>query len=164
MIQNERCHVKTLRVTLAGLLLVGLMTLPGLAWPQDAAQMEAELEALLRPFRTMGTKGFETSWPDGKPKEKYSVAADGTVSYAKFYPAGNFAVKYQRKPDGAITYERWHGNGRSAAILTRDPRIMAYTSYWPDGTPREKFQSNFQTKDRFYIRHDEQGRQVVPQP
>ncbi len=156
--------MKTLRPWLAILIFTVALSAPLLAQPQDAAQMEAELEALLRPLANLGSEGFQTSWPDGQPKEKYTVTADGTASYAKFYPAGNYAVKYQRKPDGAVTYERWHGNGRSAAMLTRDPRIMAYVSYWPTGITREKFQTNFQTKARFYVRYDEQGKQVIPRP
>lgn len=154
--------MRILRVALAILALVGLFTAPVLAQPQNAAEMEADLRALLRTYETMGKKSFETAWPDGKPKEKYTVAEDGTVSYTKFYPAGNTAVVYQRKTDGAVSYERWHGNGQSAAKLTRDPRIMAYTSYWPSGIVKEKFQSNAHTKDRFYIRNDEQGKQVIP--
>ena len=154
--------MKTLRCVLSLLLLAGLLTAPLLALPQDAAQKEAEIRVLLRTYEQMGRKDFETTWPDGKPKEKYTVASDGTVSYAKFFPAGNYAVKYQRRKDGTLSYERWHGNGQEAVILTRDPRITAWTSYWPSGLPFEKFQANAEKKLRSYVRYDEQGKQVIP--
>lgn len=156
--------MRLLRNLFAALALVGLLTAPLLAEPQNTKQMKAEVDALLATYAKMGKKNFETTYPDGKVKEKYTVAADGTVSYAKFFPAGNFAVKYQRKVDGSISYEKWYGNGQAAVILTRDPRITAYVGYWPSAVTKEKFQWNAQAKDGFYLRYDEQGKQVVPAP
>jgi hypothetical protein len=37
-----------------------------------------------------------------------------------------------------------------------------YTSYWPSGQKKGKYQKNFQTKDRFYTAHDADGKQVYP--
>lgn len=156
--------MRFLRSVLAAMALACLLTAPLLAEPRDVKQMKAEVDALLQTYADMGRKGFETTYPDGKVKEKYSVAEDGTVSYGKFFPAGNFAVKYQRKVDGSISYEKWYGNGKAAVILTRDSRITAWVGYWQSGITREKFQWNSQAKDGFYLRYDEKGKQVVPAP
>ena len=49
-----------------------------------------------------------------------------------------------------------------AREVAKFERIVDYTSYWPNGQKKGKYQKNFQTKDRFYTAHDADGRQVYP--
>ena len=63
---------------------------------------------------------------------------------------------------GAVIYEKKFGDGKDAIIIKKDERIVDYTSYWPNGQKKGKYQKNFQTKDRFYTAHDADGRQVYP--
>jgi antitoxin component YwqK of YwqJK toxin-antitoxin module len=147
---------------------ITLAVLVVLAWapavralPQNAHQMWTELKVLLEEYKSL-KKPFETRWPSGAVKEKCTVEADGTVSYTRFFPAGNVAVTYQRKVDGVAFYQRNSGDGKTVEVLHDDPRICDYTSWWPNGQVKEKFQYNRHTKSMFYIRYDEQGRQVIP--
>ena len=140
------------------LLLSGLVV----AQPRSLKEVEREINDLLLGFQKMGKKSFETKWPDGKLMEKYTVEKDGKVSYTKLYPAGNTAVSYQSTPGGTVTYERWHGNGKDAVLLKSDGRIIDYTSYWPNGQKKAKYQRNKHTKESFLVSNDEKGKQVFP--
>lgn len=142
--------------------LVLWLILPAAALPQSTASIEADIQTILKPFEKMGKKDFETKWPEGQTKEKYTVAKDGTVSYTKFFPAGNYATRHQKTPTGAITYEKWYGNGKESTLLKQDERTVDYTTYWPSGLKKVKFQRNRLTKEKFFTANDETGKQVHP--
>lgn len=146
---------------------VGMMLALGLG--QVAAQLrspeavEADIASILRPFGSLGKKSFKTSWPGGQVKEAYTVDK-GKVSYAKFFPSGNIAINYQKSKSGSVVYEKKYGDGKDAVIIKKDERIVDYTSYWPSGQKKGKYQKNFQTKDKYYVAYDADGRQVYPAP
>jgi hypothetical protein len=126
--------------------------------------VENYIRETLEPFQYMGKKSFTTHWPKGSVKEAYQVGKDGKVSYTKFFPAGNTAITYQKTSSGSVIYEKKYGDGKDAVIIKKDERIVDYTSYWPNGQKKGKYQRNAQTKDRYYIAHDPDGRQVYPRP
>lgn len=145
------------------LLLIALWLLLGPASAQlmSPEAVEADVRHLLQPFQYLGKKAFKTSWPGGQAKEAY-VISKGKISYTKFFPAGNVAINYQKSPSGAIVYEKKYGDGRDAVIIKKDERILDYTSYWPSGQKKGKYQKNFLTKDRYYTAHDADGLQLYP--
>ena len=143
-------------------LILLLLLAPLSAQPLSYEAVESEIKDIMQSFEKMGKKNFETKWPDGQVKEKYTVDKDGKVAYSKFFPAGNLAATYHRTPGGTVTYEKWHGNGKDALLLRSDGRTMDYTSYWPSGQKKAKYQRNRLTKDRFLVSNDEQGKQVFP--
>lgn len=136
---------------------------------QVAAQLrspeavEADIAAILRPLGQLGKRSFKTAWPGGQVKEAYTVE-QGRVSYAKFFPSGNIAVNYQKSKSGAVVYEKKYGDGKDAIIIKKDERIVDYTSYWPSGQKKGKYQKNFQTKDKYYVAYSPDGKQVYPAP
>jgi hypothetical protein len=142
-----------------------LCLLAGPAWAQLASPeaVESTIQETLRPFENLGKTPFKTKWPGGQAKESYQVE-QGKVSYTKFFPAGNTAITYQKSPSGAIVYEKKYGDGKDAVIIKKDERIVDYTSYWPSGQKKGKYQKNFQTKDRYYTAHNADGKQVYPKP
>lgn len=144
------------------LILLLLLTVISSAQPTSIESVEKEINDIIVSFQKMGKSDFTTNWAGGGVKEKYSIAADGKVSYAKFFPAGNIAVSYQSSPGGTIKYSRLYGNGKDAILLQSDGRIIDYTSYWISGQKKIKYQRNKQTEDRFMYAYDEQGRQVYP--
>ena len=125
--------------------------------------VEDDIAAILRPFGQMGKKPFKTSWPGGQAKEAYTIEK-GKISYSKFFPAGNIAVTYQKSPSGAVAYEKKYGDGKDAIIIKKDERIVDYTSYWPSGQKKGKYQKNFLTKDKYYVAYNADGKQVYPAP
>lgn len=135
--------------------------LPCYAQQKTPEALERDIAATLKPFESMGKKNFETKWKNGGLKEVYQVEGK-KISYTKFYPAGNAAVTYQRAASGVIVYERKYSDDKDAILIKKDERILDYTSYWPSGLKKEKYQKNFQTKKKFYIAHDEKGVQVYP--
>lgn len=139
-----------------------LLVAPATAQLSSPEAVESDIRELLRPFASMGKKAFKTKWPGGQLKEAYAVEKGGKVSYTKFFPAGNVALTYQKSPSGAVVYEKRYGDGKDAVIIKKDERIVDYTSYWPGGQKKGKYQKNFQTKSRFYIAHDAEGKQVYP--
>ena len=150
-----------MRHTLA-ILFLGLLMGPVSAQFMTPEGVEADIREILRPFESMGKKAFNTKWPGGQDKEVYQLEKGGKVSYTKFFPAGNTAITFQKSPSGAIVYEKKYGDGKDAVIIKQDERIVDYTSYWPSGQKKGKYQKNFQTKDRFYTAHDAKGQQVYP--
>jgi hypothetical protein len=152
-----------MRYTLTILVLACLVS-TATAQLSSPEMVESDIREILRPFGYMGKRAFATKWPGGQAKESYVVDKSGKVSYTKFFPAGNTAINYQRSPSGAIVYEKKYGDGKDAVIIKQDERIVDYTSYWPNGQKKGKYQKNFQTKDRYYIAHDADGRQVYPKP
>ncbi len=140
-----------------------LLAAPALAQLTSPEAVEADIRALLRPFDSMGKKSFKTKWPGGQLKEAYTVEGK-KISYTKFFPAGNVALTYQKSTSGAVVYEKRYGDGKDAVIIKKDERIVDYTSYWPGGQKKGKYQKNFQTKDRFYVAHDPEGKQTYPRP
>ncbi len=153
---------KWLRGLVCGLL-VSLFTSQVVAQLRSPEAVEADIAAILRPFGQMGKKSFKTKWPGGQAKEAYTVDK-GKISYSKFFPAGNIAVTYQKSPSGAVVYEKRYGDGKDAVIIKKDERIVDYTSYWPSGQKKGKYQKNFLTKDKYYIAYDADGKQVYPPP
>ncbi len=149
-----------MRNALVVLALVGTFTTVS-AQMQSPGAVEADISRTLRPYTQMGRAPFLTRWPGGQTKEAYSVSA-GKVSYTKFFPTGSVAITYQRTNSGAVAYEKKYGDGKDAVIIKKDERILDYTSYWPSGRKKGKFQRNYQTKDHFYLAHDPNGRQVYP--
>lgn len=124
--------------------------------------VERNITDTLRSFQYLGKRSFSTKWPGGQAKEAYRIEKDGKVSYTKFFPAGNVAVTYQRSSSGSVAYEKKYGDGKDAVIIKKDERIVDYTSYWPSGQRKDKYQKNYQTRDRFYVAHDANGKQVYP--
>lgn len=148
---------------LLSLLALGLLVLPAAAQLTSLEAVESDIRQLLQPFSSMGKKSWKTKWPGGQLKEAYTVEGK-KISYTKFFPAGNVALTYQKSPSGAIVYEKRYGDGKDAVIIKKDERIVDYTSYWPGGQKKGKYQKNFQTKDRFYVAHDPEGKQTYPRP
>lgn len=144
------------------LLLIILLTATVFAQPLSVKDAEHEINDILLTYKKMGKKSFETKWPGGQIMEKYVVQKDGKIAYTKFYPAGNTCVSYQSSPGGTITYERWHGNGKDAAMLKSDGRTIDYTTYWPSGQKKAKYQRNKHTKKSFLVSSNEKGKQVFP--
>lgn len=152
-----------MRISLT-LLVMACLLAPASAQLASPALVEADIRETLRPFESMGSRAFDTRWPGGQPKESYVKDKNGKVSYTKFFPAGNTAVTYQRSPSGAVVYEKKYGDGKDALVIKKDERIVDYTSYWPNGQKKGKYQKNFQTKDRYYTAHNADGKQVYPKP
>lgn len=150
-----------MRYTL-GALILWLLVMPASAELMTPEAVEAEIRHTLQDFDSLGKKSFKTKWPGGQDKEVYEVEKSGKRSYTKFFPAGNIAITYQKAASGAVIYEKKFGDGKDAIIIKKDERIVDYTSYWPNGQKKGKYQKNFQTKDRFYTAHDADGRQVYP--
>lgn len=125
--------------------------------------VEADIAAILNSLGRLGKKPFKTTWPGGQVKEAY-VVENGKVSYSKFFPSGNIAITYQKSRSGSVVYEKKYGDGKDAVILKKDERIVDYTSYWPSGQKKGKYQKNYQTKDKYYVAYDAKGKQVYPQP
>jgi hypothetical protein len=158
--QAESAAMRTILNLLALLLLAG----PLAAQLRSPEAVETNIHDTLSLFEHMGRRSFETRWPGGQAKETYTVQKGGKVSYTKFFPAGNAAVTYQKSPSGAVVYEKKYGDGKDAVVIKRDERIVDYTSYWPNGQKKGKYQKNFQTRDRFYLAYDADGNQVYPKP
>lgn len=150
-----------MRYTVAALALC-LLALPSLAQMMSPEAVENYIRGTLEPFQYMGKRSFTTRWPKGSVKEAYHVDKSGKVSYTKFFPAGNMAITYQKSPSGAVIYEKKYGDGKDAVLIKKDERILDYTSYWPNGQKKGKYQRNSQTRDRYYIAHDPDGKQVYP--
>jgi hypothetical protein len=132
------------------------------AQPTSFEAVESEIDDILTTFKKMGKKDFESKWPNGETKEKYTVDKEGKVSYTKFFPAGNLATSYQATAGGTVTYEKKYGSGKDALLIKSDGRTMDYTSYWPNGRKKAKYQRNRLTKERFLVSNDENGKQVYP--
>ena len=139
-----------------------LLLLPASAQPANRSAMEVRTAQLLREYRQLGKRSFETKWPGGKIKEKYDREPDGTYSYAKLYPTGGFAIKCQRKPSGLVTYERWSGSGTLMEMLHYDERTTDYTAYWPNGSKAAKYLANSRTREVFCEARDPKGKQTYP--
>lgn len=141
-----------------------LLLAPAWGQLQSPEAVEADIRYTLRPFEFMGRQPFKTAWPAGQAKESYLIGKGGKVSYVKFFPAGNTAINYQRLPNGAVVYEKKYGDGKDAIIIKQDERIVDYTSYWPNGQKKGKYQKNLQTKTRYYTAYNADGKQIYPNP
>lgn len=144
------------------LLTLFLLMAPVSAQLMTPEAVERAIHQTLQSFQYMGRQSFQTKWPGGQAKEAYRVEKDGKVSYTKFFPAGNVAITYQKSATGSIVYEKKYGDGKDAIIISKDERIVDYTSYWPSGQRKGKYQKNYQTRDRFYVAHNADGKQVYP--